>query len=114
MESDRFEDGIKWGFLSIQSCNSMTILSKNNKYNISLDQSMNKYQECMIQTLYVFLGQLILLYISCNEHEINVEDDFNENVRTFLITYFLLQEINPFKVCGRWSLVMHSVDEKVE
>ena len=55
----------------------------------------------MIQTLDVFLGQLILLYISCNEHEINVEDDFNENVRTFLITYFLLQEINPFKVCGR-------------
>ena len=35
-----------------------------------------------------FLAQLTLLYIACIEQENNVDDDFTEYVRTFLMSDF--------------------------
>ena len=39
----------------------------------------------MISTQDVYLTQLTLLYIACIEQENNVDDEFTEDVRTFLI-----------------------------
>ena len=43
----------------------------------------------MISTQDVYLAQLTLLYIACIEQENNVDDEFTEDVRTFLISDFL-------------------------
>ena len=57
-----------------------------------------------------FLAQLAILYIVRIEQENNVDDDFTEDLRTFIISDFLSILENTFQGCQQYSLVMYYVD----
>ena len=56
----------------------------------------------------LFLTWWTLLYIARFEQEINVDDDFIEDVWTFLLYNFYKYSIHPFQGCQLYSLITMS------
>ena len=79
-------DKITWGCFSIQSCNSLTIFQrKNSMMSLWTNQWINPWN-VWLQHETLFWEQLTILYTSCIQQENNVDDDFTEDVRTFIIS----------------------------
>ena len=56
------------------------------------------------------LAQITILYMTRIEQENNVDDDFTEDVRTFLISYSLSTLDKSFRGFQRYSLITNYVD----
>ena len=92
----------------IQSCNSLNSVSENKVFEC-LFGKINELIPVIydFNIIHLFLARLTLLYIVRTKKEYNVNYDFTEDVRTFLISY-LIQTI--YKSFSGLSTILISID----